>query len=377
MTKHAYLSLVTAALFAAGCDDSTPNNNGAVDSGAAADAPAVDAVAPSDVQGSTSDVQSPGADVQSPGVDVVTPTTDVPAASDAPVAVGDGTCASPVDLATAGTMSGADLVYRGTTAGHADMLHPYEGCVMTDAAEVVMRYRVPAGVQALKVTSEGSAYDTVVYVRSACSQSDAGTDIACNNDSYDHAPQSTVYVTNAIEGQVLFLVVDGNRTEDSVSSGAFTLTVHPVTFGASGMPCRAVTDPPTARCDGALRCSEGGGADGTALCVPTAANGAACDPRLFNNICLEGSTCVTDPAPPEGMMATSVCALPGTRRGAPCRAAEPRCDAPYACGAGESPTCVPVLSTGIACDMTGEGNRCAAGLTCSPLGDGGMPICHS
>ena len=292
-------------------------------------------------------------------------------------AAGSGTCASPIDLATAGTLSGADLVYRGTTAGMADTLHPYEGCVARDAEESVLRYRVPAGVQALRISTEGSAYDTAVYVRAACSQAAGGADLACNNDSYDHAPQSTAYVTNAVEGQVLFIVVDGNAAMDTVSSGAYVLTVRRVDFGETGTPCRPVTDPPTARCTGALRCSEGGAADGTAICVPTVPNEGACDPRQYTNVCLEGSTCVTDPAPPEGMTGASVCSLPGTRRAAPCRAAEPRCDAPNACSAGDTPTCVPVIAMGLGCDPMGEGNRCAAGLTCSPLGAGGAPICHN
>lgn len=358
MRMNGCLALVmTATVFAAGCGDSQPNNN---DSG-------VRDVPPGD--GGVTDVAA-GDQGGNP--------TDVAAPTDGPT--GAGTCASPIDLATAGTTTGTDLVFRGTTTGMTNTLRPYDqGCAMRDAEEVVLRYRVPAGVQGLMITTEGSAFDTALYVRGACSQAAGGTDITCNNDSYDRPPQSTVYVTNAIEGQVLFIVVDGSATMDNMSNGAFTLTVRPVPFGNMGTPCRPVTDPPTARCTGALRCSEGGAADGTAICVPTVANGAMCDPRLFNNICLEGSSCVTDPAPPEGMPATSVCALPGTRRAAPCRPStmEPRCDAPYACSAGDSPTCVPVLGTGIVCDPNGEANRCRTGETCSPLGDGGMPICHS
>ena len=102
---------------------------------------------------------------------------------------GAGTCNSPIDLAAAGTATGTDVVYRGTTVGRADSLHPYEGCVMRDAEEAVLRYRVPSGVQGLMVTTEGSAFDTAVYARTACSQAAGGADLACNNDSYDHAPQ--------------------------------------------------------------------------------------------------------------------------------------------------------------------------------------------
>jgi hypothetical protein len=297
--------------------------------------------------------------------------------ADVPAGTAAGTCDSPIDLAAAGTVTGTDLVYRGTTVGRADSLHPYEGCVMRDAEEAVLRYRVPSGVQALMVTTEGSAFDTAVYARTACSQAVGGADLACNNDSYDHAPQSTIYLTNVIEGQVLFLVVDGNAAMDTTSSGAFTLTVRQVAFGAMGTPCNRVTDPPTARCTGALRCSEGGAADGTAICVPTVPSLGACDPRQFTNLCAEGTSCITDPEPPEGMPASSVCALPGTRRNAPCRATEPRCDAPTACSAGDSPRCVPVIGTGMMCDPTGEGNRCGTGETCSPLAAGGVPICHT
>ncbi len=153
-----------------------------------------------------------------------------------------------------------------------------------------------------------------------------------------------------IEGQVLFLVVDGNAAMDTTSSEAFTLTVRQVAFGAMGTPCNR---------------------------VPTVPSLGACDPRQFTNLCAEGTSCITDLEPPEGMPASSVCSLPGTRRNAPCRATEPRCDAPTACSAGDSPRCVPVIGTGMMCDPTSEGNRCGSGETCSPLAAGGVPICHT
>jgi hypothetical protein len=149
-----------------------------------------------------------------------------------------------------------------------------------------------------------------------------------------------------------------------------------VPFGGSGASCFPVTEPPTARCSGALRCSEGGAADGTALCVPVVATDGTCDPRGFSNICAVGVTCVTDPAPPKGMKARAQCTLAGARRAAPCREAAPRCDSPFACSAADPPTCVAVVPLGLGCDPMGEGDRCAPGLTCSPLGDGGAAICH-
>lgn len=294
--------------------------------------------------------------------------------------VGAGTCDSPINLNTSATREGDAWVYRGTTTGAANNLHPYEGCVPMDTNEVVLRYQVESGVDALMISTQGSGFDTAVYARVACSQAAGGADLGCNNDSYDNAPQSTLYLTNFTPGQVLFIVVDGNAGNDTMapSTGDFTVTLRPVTRGAMGNPCRAVTDPPTPRCDGALACSEGGAADGTAICVPSVAIGAACDNRRFTNLCVEGTTCVAQPPAMEGDPAMFFCRAAGTAQNAPCRMVEPRCDAPLACGAGESPTCVPVLSMGVECDPTGQGNRCASGLTCSPLGDAGGPaICHS
>jgi hypothetical protein len=293
---------------------------------------------------------------------------------------GGGTCAAPIDLATAGTTEGMSVTYQGTTDGRADELHPYGGCVMNDAAEAVFRYRVPANVQALRISTAGSAFDTVVYVRSNCSQAMGGMDLVCNNDSFDDAPHSTLFLTNLIEGQVVFIVVDGNRdTMDAPSSGAFVLTVTQVAFGTQGNPCQPEMEGSSApRCEGALRCSEGGGADGSAICVPTVATGARCDQRGFENTCVEGARCVSDPSPPDGGAAKAVCATPGTTAGAACRDAEPRCNGPLVCGTGDAPMCVRVMTTGEPCDMTGATNQCPNGQVCSPIGGSSGPaICHA
>jgi hypothetical protein len=373
--------LALAALFGATACGSTDTPPITADAGAALDRPAADAPdattdAGSDL-GVAVDLGAPVADVGTPPVDVGQPAVDVgEPAVDVGTPGGAGTCASPIVLAAEGTVVGGDLVLRGLTTGMPDELHPYEGCLAHDASEVVVSYRIPAGTGALMLTTEGSTYDTSLYVRTACSQAAGGADLACNNDSYDHAPQSTVYLTNVLEGQTVFIVIDGNAAMDTVPTGSFVLTVRRVPFGGAGAPCHPVTEPVTPRCTAPLRCSEGGGADGTALCLPVLATNAPCDVRSFTNICAEGVTCVTDPAPAEGVPPASLCTLPGVRPGAPCRAVAPRCDGAYACSAADPPTCVPLLSTGIGCDPAGEGNRCGAGLTCSPLGDGGAPICH-
>lgn len=307
-----------------------------------------------------------------------TPMTTQDAGTDVPVSMnnGGGTCDSPIDLVAAGTASGNEIVYRGTTAGRANNLHPYEGCVMTDGVETVLSYRVPTGTQAIQISTEGSSFDTALYVRANCSQAATGTDIACNNNSYDHAPQSSVYVTNAVEGQVLFIVVDANA-ETMAGSGAFTLTLRTIPFGAQGNPCRAMQEGSMAPvCDGALRCSEGA-ADGTPLCVPSVAADQPCDTRGFLSSCADGLTCVNEQPAMEGGMANAMCRAAGTHLGAPCRAAEPRCDGAMACaGTMDSPLCVEVIPQGMPCDTMGQANRCAMGMTCSPLGMGGPAICH-
>lgn len=338
------IGLLAAALAATGCGSSGNNNT----------------VPPADAGGGDGG-----------GRDVVIVPQDVPG--------GGGTCAQPYDLQAVGTREGAATTFRGSTAGMGDALHPYGECVARDAVEAVFSYRVPAGVQALQVSTAGSAYDTAVYVRTNCSQAPGSNDMACNNDSYDDAPQSLLYVTNLIEGQVLFVVVDGNAAEGAKSpaQGSFVLTVREVPLGAMGMPCRPEVDGSAApRCDAPLRCSGGAGADGTALCVPTVTAGSACDLRGNANTCEEGATCVMDPTPPEGSMPAPMCATAGTRAGAPCRANAPRCDGALVCGSGDNPACVRVIGLGMGCDPAGAANQCATGLSCSPLGDAGGPICH-
>lgn len=291
-----------------------------------------------------------------------------------------GVCGNEIDILAAGTRMDNKIVFHGTTDGRPDNLHPYGGCVENDGPEMVFKYRVPPNVNALRISTEGSRFDTVLYVRENCSQAMGGADLVCNNDRYQDtstAPESVVYLTTSpplVEGRVLFIIVDGAGG----ASGDFTLTVEEVGRGGMGQPCRPETERNTVpRCDPPLRCSPGGSADGTPLCVPTVGVNMQCDPRGFLHTCVEGAYCVQDPTPAAGSMDMPVCALPGTRAGAPCRMTEPRCDAPFVCGTGDAPVCVRVLSTGEACDPTGATNACPMGQVCGPFGGGNGPaICH-
>ena len=304
---------------------------------------------------------------------------------------GDG-CAHVVDLTT---RSGSGWTWHGTTVGAPDTMHP--GCVAmgTDAGEVVLRFTPPDGVTAVKVTTDSpdTRFNTVLYARDMCGQ--AGTsgmppaDRACNDDDYTSPPDSTVYLTDLTPGQAVYLVVDGTHAEPpagamagawGISSGEATVTVTPVAFGAMGSPCRPAMDPGDGgaappRCDGALVCSEGtgGAADGTALCVPSAALGAMCDTRGFQNACATGATCATDPATGDATMAR--CMAAGTGAGARCRTAAPRCDGDLVCGTGDAPMCVRQVMRGAECDATGATNACAPGTTCQ-ADDAGMATCR-
>lgn len=205
-----------------------------------------------------------------------------------------GTCADPIEIRRDGVFfgSGNATFWRGTTEGMPNALHPRGRCVANDSREVVFRYVVPQGVQAVEVSTEGSRMDTVVYARTSCEQSSGDYDLVCNDNSYENAPQSKIFLTNLTPGQSVFLVVDGNADSEQ-STGSFVLSVRDVPYGESGFPCHAER-PNAARCSLRLRCSEGGSADGSDICAPTVVTGRGCDPRGFSNVCSEGDSCVIE-----------------------------------------------------------------------------------
>jgi hypothetical protein len=254
---------------------------------------------------------------------------------------------------------------------------------MHDDNEVVFVYHVPDGVTSVKVSTDGSEFDTVLYARASCDQPANPMqvmDLACNDNDFTNPPQSTIFLTDLMSGSDVFIVVDGNADAAlamQASSGNFTLSVTTVTPGTLGNPCRAMVDMnPMPLCDGALACSMGGAADGTSICVGTVAVGQMCDVRGFMNTCATGSTCAEDPSPPDGTMPTSVCATPGTHAGAACRTSDPRCDAPLVCGTGDAPMCVRVLNPGDNCDLMGAANACPTNLHCLMVGDAGVTMCR-
>ncbi len=114
--------------------------------------------------------------------------------------------------------------------------------------------------------------------------------------------------------------------------------------GTRGGACRAAAP----RCDAGLSCV-------FLRCLPTQAEGEACDAQRF---CAEGLSC----AVPQGATA-GVCVRMGTR-GAQCRAQAPRCDEGLACASEfVSPTvCLPAVAAGAECDSSRGVSACAEGI---------------
>ncbi len=280
---------------------------------------------------------------------------------------GPGTCANPIRLETAATHQGTSLIYEGTTEGFGNVLHPYDETPSTDSSEVVLEFRVPAGMTNVKITTEGSAFDTILYVRETCAQRAGGGDLALGDytptaDPDMDADYATLYLTGQMPGQVRYLVVDGRAMADP-PAGRFRLTISPFTPGAMGEPCADDGEGHT-NCEGRdMRCSPAN------RCVPTVATGERCDERGINNTCLAEALCVSDPGPSVGEAMPATCAAAGTRPGARCRDGATRCDSPYVCNdAREEPFCIRLVGAGEPCDPMGMTNRCMTGLRCVATG---------
>jgi hypothetical protein len=125
-------------------------------------------------------------------------------------------------------------------------------------------FALPAGLGTVCATTEGSAFDTVLYARTACGDSE--TETACSDDDLE-ALTSRVTVP-AAEGD-RFLFVDGF---DIAEVGDFTLTL---TSGACA--CRSDAD-----CGENERCLEG-------ACVAVPDGGC-----LIDADCQQGETCANN-----------------------------------------------------------------------------------
>ena len=173
-----------------------------------------------------------------------------------PDCISEGTCAMPVDLATAGTTEtdgSITLTARTISAGDHGSATT---CGASGGHDLVISY-TPSGDGILYVTTDDplTDFDTVLHVRTTCG--DDATQLACDDDS-GGSLRSTVR-TRVTGGTPLFIFADGF---DDTESGIFRLTVRLVPVLAAGATCdpARVTD----------ACATG------LVCAPVAGGGSTC-----------------------------------------------------------------------------------------------------
>lgn len=310
-------------------------------------------------------------------------------------------CATAVDLATAGTVTGQITSYTGSNAT-APTGSPLRAACSSATRQVVLRYTPRASVRLrISTNNDGTAasLDTVLWAQAACTSLPAGNmGLGCNDDSL--SPPRTLassFTTEAAvtAGTPIFIVVGGFTG----STGTFALTVTEVVPAMAGGACdpRDLTSCVTGlRCvptgtsttigtciaDGAaggrcrtmgLSCDAGLTCSGvvsalTSRCRATVAVGGMCDPAGAANICAEGANCITA----AGM---STCITDGAAGGR-CRPMGTACDATLVCSGSQTSTtsrCRGTIAVGGDCDVTGMGDPCVTGSTCLTVS--GRSVC--
>ena len=110
------------------------------------------------------------------------------------------------------TVMNAPGVYRASTNG-LDSQHVASCVRRAEGGEAVFSFQL-AEAGAVTLTTEGSSYDTILSVRTACANQ--GSEVACNDD--DDALGTRSQVTfNAAAGTTYFVIVDGYSGNGSVS----------------------------------------------------------------------------------------------------------------------------------------------------------------
>lgn len=145
----------------------------------------------------------------------------------------------------------------GTTAGGPALLRPPTGCGSSAVAtpERAFLFRNTRTLTNLKLTTEGSAFDAMIYVRyDDCAVE--GPRAYCDTDTGGGTVALVNIPTPALGDY--FIIVDG----ESSASGAFTLNVTGEI--AAGQPCTAG--------DANFVCTAGFTCGGASTCVPTACN---------------------------------------------------------------------------------------------------------
>ena len=142
--------------------------------------------------------------------------------------VGGDTCAGELDSIVDVSHSGG--LYTGTTSGKSDDETPL--CATSTAPDVVHRFVLP-GQTHLHVSTCGSNWDTVVYVKTACD--DVAGEVGCNDDDPGRCGGEIFLVQSTVEVDLgpgtYFVIVDGYST----GSGDYTLSITGTI--ADGAPC--------------------------------------------------------------------------------------------------------------------------------------------
>ncbi len=147
----------------------------------------------------------------------------------------------------------AGAVTEGSTAGAHDDFDP--ACGSSGGAEVVHFLTLPVPVATLDLDTDGSAFDTLLYVDTvACD----GAELGCDDDGGSDSGTSALTLSNLAAGTYA-VFVDGYNTDDG---GDYTLTIHGVV-----PPETACTDPLFSL--GVLSCPSTHPCDGS-ICAPPA-----------------------------------------------------------------------------------------------------------
>ncbi len=141
---------------------------------------------------------------------------DPDCAADPACPTGPQLCTSPNLFGAFGSRTGATSTLADNQAG---------SCAVSDGPETVYSFTATAA-GTLCARTFGSSYDTVLYVRTACT--DAASEVACNDDA-TFSQQSQLAFT-AVAGQQYFFFVDGFTG----ASGSYALTLS-----AGACPARA------------------------------------------------------------------------------------------------------------------------------------------
>lgn len=187
----------------------------------------------------------------------------------------EGTCDMPLDFdAIASPAVDGVRTFSSDTVSARDTLNS-EDCGTDGGKDMVFSY-TPTTNGLLQIDTNGSTFDTVVYVRTTCGS--AASELGCDDDGGD-APSSALSIISTA-GTPLFIVLDGYGSDDS---GVFELNIREVPLGAAGDTC--ALDGSGIRCGAGLVCVAG---ESAATCVADGDLGCGMGVPVFDVAIVDG-----------------------------------------------------------------------------------------